>query len=318
MQYRILFAFLSLSLLFATGCEDAECPYMDKRLCDRAYRDSINNGGPGPVDTTLTLAGDTGVIEGNVARYAAAVFAAHKQKAILEYYTGFRCSNCPPASNTAKNLANALGSSLVLSFMHVTSQFAQPIAQPPAPYSTNMRTQHGDQLMAAFQISGLPKGTINRRNFGTGTAIEPAEWGNILTSLLQEAPPLFLQIRRAKHIPADNVIRAQVAIKQLGQLPQGLQITIATTEDGIVDAQKDGIYDIIPYTHNYVFRGNANGLYGQPLTLQQGLSPNDAQLFELDIPVGAAWSIANCKVIAHVSHEQSLQIIQVDEKKVTL
>ncbi len=310
-RYFILFG---LTLFLAISCDKNDCPYQDERLCDQTYRDSIGS----IIDDTLTSdPGDTGIIAGNRVQYAGtAVFEAHQKNALLEYYTGYRCSNCPPASATANNLKNLLGERLVLAFMHTTSTFAAPIASPPAPFSTDFRTVEGEQFISAFQIFGLPNGTVNRKNFGTGYVVAAGDWSSRVDDVLSVAPGAFLVIRKAEIQDGGATAKIQIALRALNPLSGSYNLTVGIMEDGLIEAQKDGPNDVYPYTHNHVFRGNINGLYGElVLDGNEELTETEAYLYAYTIDLHDSWTAENCKVFAYLHDSDTREVIQSTEKQ---
>jgi hypothetical protein len=311
-RFRLIF----LLVVIVAACTEVDCPYHDKRLCERAYRDSIANLNP---DTGALQLPDTGAIVNGYVQYNTGFFEAQQRNVFLEYFTGFRCSNCPPASATAANLKTQHSTRLSLVYVHATSVFAAPIATPPNPYSTDFRTPHGEQLISDFQISGLPRGTVSRKNFGTGLSIAPGAWSEAIDDLLNSSPQGFVQIRRLKVNEALTEIKVQVAYRLINDGSFPCRLSVGVVENGIIEAQKDGTQDIYPYTHNNVFRGNANGLYGD-VVLMGSEDPGPARAFytEYTIPVQPHWNLSNCRVVAYLHQEASLEVLQVAERPVAL
>ncbi len=301
-----LSVFLSLVLISTAfiSCEKNDCPYQDERFCDQAFRDSLE-----AIDRDTTL--ETHV------EYPDSVYQNHRKNNMLEYFTGFRCQNCPPASATANNLKNQWNDRLVLIFLHATTQFAAPVNKAPQPYSTDLRTPEGEQYISAFNIFGLPNGTVNRRNFGNGMVVAAGDWSSRLDEELSEMPQAFLEIRNIEISDDSNKMTIQVAVKPLVTLTGSYNLSVGITESGIIEAQKDGSNDIYPYTHNHVFRGNVNGLYGQTvLTGSEVMSASQALVFSFIVDIRENWTIANCKVFAYLHGTESRVIIQSTERKV--
>ncbi|HKL03729.1 MAG TPA: hypothetical protein VJ911_08640, partial [Cryomorphaceae bacterium] len=117
---RLLAIYLLVAMAFVACDEDDDCPYVDARLCDPALRDSIDNSNNNP-DTATS---DTGVVNGNIITYGPEVFENLERSVLLEDFTGFRCTNCLPATQTASNLLYQWGSRLVVVAYHATTQFA--------------------------------------------------------------------------------------------------------------------------------------------------------------------------------------------------
>jgi len=307
MKNQTVFFLLILLASAFVSCEKNDCPYQDERFCDQAYRDSLANINPDSTDT----------LSETYVEYPASVYQNHLKNGMLEYFTGFRCQNCPPASATANNLKTQLGERLVLVFVHATPQFAAPINPAPEIYSTDFRTAQGEQYISAFQISGLPNGTVNRRNFGNGIVVPAGDWSSRLEDELAESPQAFLEIRSITLSENSAMMTVQMAVKPLVNLTGSYNLSVGITESGIIEGQKNGSIDVYPYTHNHVFRGNVNGLYGQTvLTGNEVLTASQSLLFNFDVAVQENWIIANCKVFAYLHDTDSREIIQSTERKV--
>lgn len=313
MIQRWLYHIFVLGILLLAACtKNGDCPYLDERLCDPAYRDSINNLEPDTSTSGFDL--DTGVVINNRVVYGPGIFDEVPRNAYLEYFTGFRCTNCPPASATAKNIKNALGSRVVLAFMHATSTFAAPTASPPAPYSTDFRTPEGENFVATFQIAGLPNGVINRHNPGTGYSVGAADWLVRIEQVIEEPAEGFLRFRMVEHNPSDATLSVQLAYRLLEVPASDYNLTVAVLESGIEEAQKNGSDDIFPYTHDYVFRGNVNGMFGEELNdPTPALASTEAMFKEVSVNLDAEWEVENLRLVAFLSRRSSLNVIQATE-----
>ncbi len=305
----ILFLF-AIILAFA-ACDKTDCPYVDERLCDQDYRDSIAN------DTTNAGGGigtDTGTVVNGFVFYDQSVFENYESKVMLEDFTGFRCSNCATAIATGANLKTQWGERITVVGLHVTFEFAAPIADPPEPFSTDFRTDAGEAYTNAFQLPGLPNGLVNRKDFGTGEIQAVGESADRVDQLLQEEPQAFIRFRDVAVNSTGTTIDFKVAIAPLLELTGDYNLTIGILEDGIIEGQKDGTLSLFPFTHDHVFRGNVNGLYGEAaLTANASFEPNTAQRFLYSLPIAPDWVAENCYLFAYLHHSDTREIIQCEE-----
>lgn len=136
---------LFVSVLFVFGCKESLPP--------------IN------FDEDLTLLKDTTYVlaEGDIP-------AAEDQTIVVEDLTGVRCSNCPKAAETAKNIKDQFGSKAVV--IGIYPEEPKNLAFP-YPGFPDLRTKVSQQVAAdIFQFSNqLPGGGVNRRKFSGQTAI---------------------------------------------------------------------------------------------------------------------------------------------------
>lgn len=297
--------------IIASACAKESCPYLDVRYCDRHFRDSIAALEPDTSGNGSMLP-DTGIVSNGRVLFNPSTFSNVERVALLEYYTGFRCANCPPASATAKNIKNNLGSRVELIFMHATSAFAAPTTQPPAPYSTDLRTDEGNTFTSTFQLSGLPAGVINRKKFTSVYAVPPGSWADRVNEELAEDASAFIRLRKIKQEPGSNEVTIQVAYRILQGDHADYRLTVGLNEMGIIEAQKDGPNDVFPYTHDYVFRGNVNGLYGVELSSPTpALQPEEALLETLTFQLNPMWNQDNLVLFAYLHHSTTREVIQI-------
>ncbi len=301
-----------LVFTFLSACDRPECPYLDERLCDSHFRDSI--AGVLPDTTNNGIIPDTGIVVGDRVLMNPTAFQNIARNTLLEYYTGFRCANCPPASATAKNLKNVHGEQLVLVFIHATSFFAAPINPAPQMYSTDLRTNQGETFSQVFQINSLPTGSINRKNFGTGIPQQHGSWPERIFAENAATSNVFLGFRKVTYQPELNSVRIQLAYRiNTGNYDQ-YNLVVGLTENGIVEGQKDGATDIFPYEHNFVFRGNLNGIWGSELSNPIPLlTPDQAVLLEVTYPLDAQWKFENSALMAYIMNRDSYEVFQVTE-----
>lgn len=308
----VLFTLFISTLL--GGCAKEICPFIDERMCDRDFRDSL--AALEPDTTNGSLLPDTGIVQGNRVLFDPELLANTEQNTFLEYYTGFRCTNCPPASATARNIKETFGPRVVLAFMHVTSTFAAPINPPPAMYSTDLRTSEGENFVSSFQISGIPGGIVNRKGFGSSLATSAGNWQDRIESELSQPAGGFLRIRKIEWNEVNRTARIQIAYRVLNGATQDYNLTIGAIENGIIEAQKSGAQDLYPYTHNYVFRGHFNGLYGEELSeVLPALGPSQTVLKILTINIDANWNASEMVLFAYLHHRANRSIIQATEAK---
>ncbi|NBC25159.1 MAG: Omp28-related outer membrane protein [Bacteroidetes bacterium] len=311
---RFFFLFFVLIVAFY-GCDKNDCPYEDKNLCDPAYVDSLNNVvDTGSTDTSIS---DTGmVVAPGVIRYSATVFQEYESKALIEDFTGYRCLNCLDAIVTGDNLLDQYGDQLIVIGVHSTSQFAAPTNDGPEEcFNLDFRTPESNTYLGDFGVSGLPTGAVNRRDFGQGLVYQSSAWNAHVNTILQESPSGFIRFRNIELEAANDQIDFEIAVKNLSTIPEsGYNLTIGIYENGIVECQKDGSETINPFTHNHVFRGNINGIYGEPvLDNGQELGENEAQLLEHSFSLNPEWDYSNCYLFAYLHDSQTREIIQVEE-----
>lgn len=299
MQRTLIFGIFIATAAIFSSCDKDVCPYQDERLCDPEYRDSLAAVVP---DTSLADA---------IVTYDPGTFTSIQRNAYLEYFTGFRCNNCPPASSTARNIKEEMGSRVVAVFVHASNAFAAPIAEPPENYSTDFRTPEGEQYLSRFQISGFPSGTVNRTNFGTGYQVPTGEWQSRINNEIAEPSIGFLDFTEVTHNPENRTVLVRLAYKIVEGNTADYNLTLGIGENGIIEAQKDGPEDVYPYTHDYLFRGNANGIWGEELeNPEPSLGPDEAIRKSYIVSLEEDWNPDELYFFAYLHRKEDRSVIQ--------
>lgn len=306
-QIKIIFI-LSLGVFFLSRCNDPSdtpCIYNDERLCDPAYRDSINQGGDG-VDTIAFNAD----------------LSTYDEKILLEEFTGFRCTNCPEATAQATELKDMYPDRLYLSSIHCMEIFAAPLPpgdDPNGEFQIDMRTTEGNIWFDYYMPLGLPNGLINRLGTEFSTTISSFFWTDRIADLIGENnPQVYIKITEVEVDSSASVVKVHATVKPLIlSEDDAYYINAWILENGIIAGQKsrDGV--LHNYEHNHVFRSASNGPWGAlAYNGASNLDANTALDFQMSIPIESDWVIENCHILVVISKESTREIIQVEEKEV--
>ncbi len=228
------------------------------------------------------------------------------RKVLLEEFTGINCGNCPTASDEAKRLKSVFGSKLVIMAVH-EGGFAEPHDNQP-----DFRTESGKAIDRFFGVSaiGVPSGLVNRYNWEGSTYIPWRRWYTVIDSLLKLPLEATIKIRPAIN---NNNLSVAVSVTGIGQLPANNRLVVAITESKIIAFQKD--YRLPPpseipnFEHNYLFRGNINGTWGEAVNLL----PNQTITKNYSFQINSSWKVENLHIIAYLYDGDSKSVRQVEE-----
>jgi len=285
MKFPALYALLGLFLL--SSCEKVDNPYLDTG------------------NTVETI----GVIN-----YGSDYFDDYESTVLLEDFTGFRCTNCLPAIQTADQLeANWEGRLTVVAY-HVTQTFASPVSNPEPPdfaFSTDFRTEDGDDLFMTTGISSLPNGMVNRHDFGTGSVPQGAgTWEENVSEEMDLNPVAFLELPEDSVGLSGSELNFTVAFKPLADIEGSVNLVIGVYENDLIEGQKDGGETIYPFSHNHVFRGNINGVFGQEvLPSEIEFTDDEAIFYKFSTEISAEWDPNNCYVFAFLQSIQTEKVL---------
>ncbi len=241
--------------------------------------------------------------------------STYQQKILLEEYTGFRCGNCPEATEIAHSLKNKYPNNLILLSVH-----AGGYAKPTSDHTYDFRTPIGDELDKFFGCSraGNPNGMVNRIGFPNKSHIlREGQWENAIQNLLSNKPKLDLKLSTSFN-QSTQTIFTRVEIKFLEPSSPNYHLCLHLAEDSVVQYQRDDRKtppDVENYVHDNVLRDGITPTWGIQISdkpLQSGTIISKE--FEYVIPAGKDWRINKLKVIAFVhDKDNTFEILQVDE-----
>lgn len=300
MKNHILFILiLSLgTILFSCQENDDDCIYLDKRRCD-------------PNFVIPEIAEGIVVLDAPITNY--------DEKILLEDFTGFRCTNCLPATITATNLKSAHPNRLSIVGVHCTSFFAAPLTSDPSlPYHKDFRTPEGEEFATYYNLVSLPNGAINRLGINGNSTIPYASWADRVEALLAENnPEVYIHIEDVTVNDQNNELIVKVYAKPLIASQEQYLINLSVTESNIQEAQKNSSSpggEILDYVHNHVYRGSAYGAWG--IDVFKGdleLYYNEALSFTLKMDINPEWNLEHCEVLVFISKSSNREVVQIEE-----
>jgi len=237
------------------------------------------------------------------------------QKIYIEEFTGHFCQFCP---NGARELKAILGEdpAVIATAIHCSDQ-----ADPGNyPFDKNYKTQMGNQLCKDFNISGLPKATINRleinpNEWGTGTN----KWRGILAAIDRNNVRAGIELQ-CTTLEEQKEIVAQVSVTIIKELPNPVHVCLILQQDSIISGQLDGSTYILDYEHNHMLRTGFNGNYGTKLTSNGMVTPHIKYSTTFKIAYGNAFpysllpvEISHCSVVAYLIDMVTKEVIQVEQ-----
>lgn len=234
----------------------------------------------------------------------------HIRKILLEDFTGFRCNNCPEATELATLLQQQYSKQLIIVSIH-----AGPLARPTAKAPYDFRTPEGNALFDYFQFFATPLGMVNRvQNNGERTFTKDA-WATLIEKERLKPAPLTLTLQ-SQYNTTTRAVQCTVIANYL--LPEGIDnyLVVQMIENGVIQYQED--YRRTPpeiqnYEHNHVLRAGINGTFGEVLS-SKPIQPGDGFVRAYSFTLKPEWNAERCKLIVYVhKHKTSSEILQVEE-----
>jgi len=186
------------------------------------------------------------------------------KKVLLEDYTGIRCNNCPAASRLAEEIAASSRHRLIIMNVHA-GHLAAP-ASPP--FTLDLRCHEGIAYYKDFNITGNPKGLINRTQKSAGIfEYSSSEWAKAIETELQQPQTFKLKVEEAELSKNRTAIWAKITYSATAAATAEYNLLAFLVEDGIVGTQQDGPKIEQEYVFHNVLRETLHGdaIYGIPI-----------------------------------------------------
>lgn len=205
---------------------------------------------------------------------------------VLIEYTGFRCVNCPPASETAQSLHALYNDHLIVVALHPASN---PYTQGKYDY-TCPAADSIYQFMGGTSSTPFPTGNIDLSQTDGRWFFDPAEWPEQVSRAMEDtiAPSLTISTQT-------DTLSREVSV-QADYIPAPeYRITYWIVEDSIQGAQAmpDGSVNL-EYYHRHVLRFTSD----EPV-----------------IPIPTECDITRCAIIALLIDNNDNHILNAYEKK---
>ena len=251
------------------------------------------------------------------------------RKVLVEDFTGFRCVNCPLASEAADNLqTNVYGDQMIIVGVHMIDFFTQPEADPDHPgyFLTDFRTQAGADYESEFGVFGIPIGVVNRTEENDNILIGFGAWDGKIGDLLMQPADVDIKIKHSEYISSSGEIDIEIDAIVDNNLNGDFKITLYLVEDSILEGQYDGSEVVEDFLHRHVLRGALNGSWGE--SIFSSPSAGDSIHFEGSFALPSSISstpasnpdidISKCEVVAYIykSGIDEYEIIQVEKAHV--
>jgi hypothetical protein len=245
--------------------------------------------------------------------------AAQEKTIVIEDLTGVRCSNCPKAAETAKNIKE-----LYKERVAVIGVYPQEPKNLTTPYKDfpDLRTDNA-QLVASnlFDFSNqLPGGGVNRRLFDGKTTLNVPfnSWLNASDEIKTETSLLNIELTKTEVSEREFTIRTDLTFtaKPIGNP----FITILLLENNIAHPQTNTTGTDYDYVHQHVLREMYTPYNGSPIfSATTSLAPDRGVTAkkEWTITIPDHVNVAEASIVVFVNYNEATnkEILQCKEVK---
>lgn len=231
---------------------------------------------------------------------------AGNANAVLEEYTGVRCTFCPDGHRRAQALADANPGRVVLINVH-TGGYASPANGWP-----DFTTIYGDALAGMSGLAGYPAGSMNRFTFDGNAGVAPyykqkntsmaiSRGGFNAAGQDRMAQPTNVNLGMKTSYNAGNrTLTVTAECYYTGEETVPNYLNVAILENGVVGKQIDAGVTKTDYVHNHMLRTFLTGQWGEkvPATTK---GTRWKQTYTYEVP--AEFNPSNLEVAVYVSQE---------------
>jgi hypothetical protein len=249
--------------------------------------------------------------------FSDSVFVNQKQ-VLLEEFTGHLCVNCPEAAIFIHGVAAQNNHRLIIYSVHAGFY---AVTEPAGHYTTDFTCAAGNEIFGFFGEPFNPTATVNRVLFNGNRVLLLNSWENVFLQELVKPNVVDLKLRNT-WFPNLNKVLIDVEAIFTSQLSGKYRLVVMIAEDHIISPQKNNkpslgpTPDWLDYEHRNILRSAITPTFGSYLTadgtIEQGKVCSDSFFYT----PGEEWVTANCKIIAYVYEEETLEILQVAELRI--
>ncbi|MCB0698832.1 MAG: Omp28-related outer membrane protein, partial [Chitinophagaceae bacterium] len=241
--------------------------------------------------------------------YMAGVESPLVKKVLAEEFTGVSCPPCPDGHKTMASTKQQLNGNMVIIAYHI---YNYPQANPVEKngellshydFRTEDATEVGKDIFGG--IGGMPLAGFDRVEVAGSRTLNRSIWSGTAAQQAAVGSPVNIHLTSS----FDNDTREATVIVRLAytkQVDKKQNITLAVTEDSLVDAQKT-LTDIEKeYVHEHTLRDIITPVYGTQIP--DKVNPKEpGKVYErtFKFPVDTAWHEKHCHVIAFVTNDES-------------
>ena len=197
---------------------------------------------------------------------------AGNKHAVVEEFTGIKCSNCPAGHTTLDNILTANpGVVHAVGYNPTNSSYTNPSGTT----GTDFRRSYTDAFYTGSYCSPgngsrfMPSAFINRKILNSGNLLQSrTAWSGHVTTTLGEAAPLNVGLKSVYNASAQT-LTIDVEVYYTSTVTANNSLYVLITEDNLTSTYQSGSSASTsnPYVYKHTFRENVNtGQWGDAIT----------------------------------------------------
>jgi thiol-disulfide isomerase/thioredoxin len=236
---------------------------------------------------------------------------------LAEELTGVRCPNCPEGSAELVALQKVYGENLVVVSIHAAGFYSVPYDNPPAN-AYDFRFAEAEEMAAYIgTAAGFPTAAINRSQVPPSDELylfRPA-WAGVIAQQAAQPPDIGVFLV-STFDPVSRRLDLNVNLIPERDLTGEYRLTVAITQDSMVDVQVSGLARIPDYVHRHVLRDIVTAPTGDVIEESLSSSATVSRHYSLTLP--ASLDVDHCAVVAfvHKGGGANKNVLQAVERKI--
>jgi hypothetical protein len=241
-----------------------------------------------------------------------------ERNVLIEDFTGHTCVGCPAAADEAAAIeaANPPGRVIIAS-IHASTTNGYQVPQPaPSSFTTDFRTDAGNEYATTFGCDLNPLGTVNR-TLGTYPPTNPilqlhTSWAANTSTLLATNLDVNVQVEY-NYFPNEHGLFVHTESDFINSKSGTYNVVVYLVRDTVIAPQKlPGGLEEEEYHHHNVLTANINGTWGTELFNGSAAAGdkfyND---YAFEVPTtDTTYDIDNLSIITYVFNRNTYEVLQ--------
>jgi hypothetical protein len=245
------------------------------------------------------------------------IYAPEQRNVLIEDFTGVRCQNCPEAAEIIHGILEDHPGRVVALGVH--PNLMATLTMPYKKSKNDFRTVEGGNLLTLLGTSiSLPIGAINRKIFSgeQKALIERNQWIGYTKDELGIPTVANLTFTKNIYNETSRTLELAIRVYYTEAAAQTNFLTLAISEDNIIDLQETLTEIDSNYTHMHVLRRFAQPSSG--LELPGKTEKGKTYVVKYNTVLPENWNPENINVVAilHNRNGNNNEVIQVKEEKI--
>ena len=227
------------------------------------------------------------------------------QRAIVEKYTGVRCTNCPTADIVINTALGKYGESLMAIAVH-SGRFGEPLNN-----EQDLRTEEGTSWFEYFGITAQPSALVNRAHSGSSWDIFTPTSGfdDRIDAIVNRSAQVAVQVQSQRN--SGNIYSAEIYLDYKEDLTVAQTLTLLIIEDSIFTTQRGQGEEFDNYAQNHVLRQVVTNEWGMDIDATG--TKGTRRFVSLNFDLREDCIPQHCHLIAFVSNKETREIINAAE-----